>query len=113
MHARLLLLSLLVAACAAPSAPTARPMKVDLGGSRIDVRFSDGARCMADVPMTGGEGAFGDCDKAWTWSVAIHHRNLLEPIFGAAVSPYATIRLTGPEGRSYLFQTPYVPEHGY
>lgn len=111
MRARLLILPLL-AACALPQA-SPHPLRADIGGTRMEVRFSDGRTCPAEVPMTGGEGGFGPaCPQDWRWRVIVRHRNWLEPIFGAAVSPYADILLTGPEGATARFRVPYTPDHG-
>mgnify|MGYP000890740856 CR=1 FL=1 len=114
MRARFLILPLLAAACAAPQARAPHPLRAEIGGTRMEVRFSDGARCLAEVPVAGGEGGFGPaCPHAWHWQVTVRHRNWLEPIFGAAVSPYADILLTGPGGDEARFRVPYTPEHGY
>ncbi|MBS0565004.1 MAG: hypothetical protein JSR87_11175 [Proteobacteria bacterium] len=114
MRPRLLILPLLAAACAAPFASPPHPLRAEIGGTRMDVQFSDGRTCRVEVPMTGGEGGFGPaCPQDWHWQVTVRHRNWLEPIFGAAVSPYADILLIGPEGATARFRVPYTPDHGY
>ncbi|HQY43023.1 MAG TPA: hypothetical protein PK450_02500 [Paracoccaceae bacterium] len=104
--ALVLTVTLTVAGCASWPAPSARPVAARLGGERLSVTFSDGQVCHAEVPMTGGAGHFADCTDRGDWQVQIRKRNLLEPLFGAAVSPYGRITVTGPTGRDWVFVTP-------
>lgn len=97
---------LLVAGCAQWPVSGAHPVSASLGGERLAVTFSDGEVCHADVPLTGGAGTFADCPDRGEWQAHISKRNLLEPIFGAAVSPYGRITVTGPTGRAWVFVTP-------
>ncbi len=100
----------LLAACAArPEAAVPDAVSLSSGGAagdRLEVRFSDGATCRAMVPSTGGEGVFEACPQAQGYAVQVHHRSLLEPIFGPAVSPYATVTLTAASGRVAIFRLP-------
>lgn len=100
---------LLLAGCAQWQVSGAPPVSASLGGERLAVTFSDGEVCHADVPLTGGAGTFADCPDRGGWQVTISKRNLLEPIFGAVVSPYGRIAVTGPTGRTWVFITP--PPH--
>lgn len=100
----------LVSACAQPP-EAAVPQAATLAsagatGDRLAVRFSDGATCRAIVPSTGGEGVFDACPQAQGYAVDVRHRNLLEPVFGAAVTPYATVTLTAASGRVTTFDLP-------
>jgi len=106
---RLLLLgslALSLVGCSVATGPSARPEAVSLGGERMSVRFSDGVVCRTDVPLTGGQGQLAGCAHPLDWSVTIHKRNYLEPVFGAVVSPYAHIDLSNGTGRNWTFRTP-------
>lgn len=96
---------LALAGCAALTGP-ARPDRVSLGGEDLSVHFTDGVTCRATVAATGGEGAFDGCAHPAHWQVVIHKRNYLEPVLGAAVSPYATVTILSEDGRPTVFQTP-------
>lgn len=102
----------LLAACGLPEGGAMRPEAVTLGGERLSVTFPAGVICHATVPLTGGEGGFAPpCPQPARWAVSIVKRNYLEPLFGAAVSPYARIVISDAAGRSWSFRTPPVPEH--
>lgn len=100
----------LLAACVqAPGAAVPMAARLASGGAagdRLEVRFSDGAVCRATVAPEGGQGVFDACPQARGYAVMVRHRNLLEPIFGAAVEPYATVTLTGASGRVTAFELP-------
>lgn len=96
---------LALAGCALLTGP-ARPDRVSLGGEELSVHFTDGVTCRAAVSATGGEGTFDGCVHPARWQVVIHKRNYLEPVFGAAVSPYATVTILSEGGRPTVFQTP-------
>ncbi len=98
--------ALLLAGCAEWGARAVHPVAARLGGERLAVTFSDGQVCHADVPMAGGAGTFADCPDRGGWQATIGKRNLLEPIFGAAVSPYGRITVAGPTGWARVFITP-------
>lgn len=98
--------ALLLSACSGVPRPASHPTAARLGGEQLRVTMSDGRICHASVPLTGGAGRFADCPEAGDWQVTIHKRNLLEPIFGAAVSPYGRIAITAPSGRVWVFRTP-------
>ena len=99
------LAALALAGCAALIG-MARPDGVSLGGESLAVHFTDGVTCRANVPQAGGEGEFENCAHPAHWQVAIHKRNYLEPVFGAAVSPYATITILTEGDRRTVFETP-------
>lgn len=98
-----------LAGCAGWTGTDPHPVSARLGGERLAVTFSDGEVCHADVPLSGGAGTFADCPDRGGWRASIQKRNLLEPVFGAAVSPYGRIAVTGPTGRAWVFITP--PPH--
>lgn len=99
---------LAVAACATGVGQRANPVSATIGGERLAVTFSDGQVCHAAVPLTGGAGTFDDCPDRGGWQAEIRKRNLLEPIFGATVSPYGRIVVTAPGGRTWVFLSPPV-----
>ncbi len=103
-----LLAGLALAACAQGAGHVAQPVAAAIGGERLAVTFSDGQVCHAAVPLTGGTGTFGDCPDRGGWRAEIRKRNLLEPILGAAVSPYGRIVVTSPGGREWVFLSPSV-----
>lgn len=108
MRAAPVLIPLLaLAACVLPNQGTPRPERVSLGGTQMAVSFPDGTRCTAEVPLTGGSGSLSDCAHPLDWQVTITKRNYLEPLFGALVSPYASVRLTDASGRVTFFRLPY------
>lgn len=106
---RALLLVLGLAACAMGQSP--RPETVRLGGETLAVVWPNGVTCRASVPLTGGAGRLEGCPHAADWQVRIVKRNYLEPILGAAVSPYAHVTVTEPSGRATHFRTPPLPDH--
>lgn len=75
-------------------------------GDRLEVDFTDGGTCRALLPPRGGQGVFDACPQARGYGVTIRHRNLLEPIFGPAVTPYAHVAITGASGRVTTFVLP-------
>lgn len=101
------LLSFALGACALPQGAAPRPERVSLGGTQMAVFFPDGTRCTAEVPLTGGSGSLADCAHPLDWQVSITKRNYLEPLLGAVVSPYASVRLTDNAGRVTFFRLPY------
>ena len=111
MRAFVLVAGLSLAACAQGFAPESHPVTASLGGERLSVTFSDGRVCHAAVPLTGGAGRFEDCPDRGDWQAEIRKRNYLEPVFGAAVSPYGRIILTAPSGRNWVFVTPPPARH--
>lgn len=100
----------LLSACAGfPAGPAPETAVLASGGTagdQLEVKFSDGSNCRALVPPTGGQGVFEGCPQARGYEVTIHHRNLLEPIFGAAVTPYARVAVTAASGRVTTFILP-------
>lgn len=110
MRIALALAALSLSACVMPTDTAAtRPTEVRLGGTTMTVAFSDGSVCRAQVPMEGGAGRLEGCAHALDWSVIIKRRNFLEPIFGAAVAPYARITLSDGAGQTWAFRTPVDP----
>lgn len=101
-----LLAGLGLAACVQGRGPLANPVLATIGGERLAVTFSDGQVCHAAVALTGGAGTFDDCPDRGGWRAEIRKRNLLEPIFGAAVSPYGRVAIIAPGGRAWVFVTP-------
>lgn len=104
-----ILTGLLLSACTQPGTPVPDAARLSSGGAagdRLEVDFTDGRTCRALVAPGAGQGVFENCPEAQEWSVAIRHRNLLEPIFGAAVTPYADIAITSASGRITTFRVP-------
>lgn len=105
---------LILSACALPPIGTgpvaARPVEARLasgaGADRLAVVFSDGVICHAQVPRSGGQGQFADCAHPARYAVVVRARNILEPIFEAAVSPYATVTVTDTDDRVKAFALP-------
>lgn len=116
---RILPLAIALAGCAAAGSagaglPGALPARATIAGDQMTVVFTDGARCTATVPLAGAaEGDFAACPHPWRWQVEILRRNLLEPIFGRAVAPYARIAVTGPAGKVRRFKIPFDRDHGH
>ncbi|WP_284164261.1 hypothetical protein [Frigidibacter sp. SD6-1] len=82
------------------------PDRIWLGGERLTVYFPNGVICRADVGLTGGAGRMEGCPHAADWRVMVRKRNYLEPLLGAAVSPYALVTITDAQGRVTRFRTP-------
>ena len=97
-----------LAASGLARAATFPPEAVRLGGDSLAVEFPNGVTCRATVPLTGaGEGGFdAGCPQPMRWALTITKRNYLEPIFGAAVSPYARVVISDGSGRAWVFRTP-------
>ncbi|MCY1127323.1 hypothetical protein OU426_10710 [Frigidibacter sp. RF13] len=96
----------LLSLIALPASATPVPERVWLGGERLTVYFPNGVTCRADVGQTGGAGRLEGCPHAADWQVVVRKRNYLEPLLGAAVSPYAVVTITDGRGRVTRFRTP-------
>jgi hypothetical protein len=106
-----LVLPLALSACAAlTGAP--RPEAARITGGTLAVRFTDGSTCRAALAPAGGEGAFPDCGGA-VYAVAITGPNILEPLLGKAVDPYAVVTVTDAGGAVTRFKLPVSREAGF
>lgn len=97
-------LPLLLTACAIPP-EAAQPTAATIRGTELRVTFSDGGVCRAALGPEGGQGELA-CPQGGTYDVRIDKPNLLEPVFGDAVAPYADIAVTRGDGRTFRFRTP-------
>jgi hypothetical protein len=104
------LLPILLAACAVLP-EEAVPLGATIRGSELRVSFSDGGICRAALASEGGQGSFA-CPQGADYDVRIEGRNLLEPVLGDIVAPYATIVVTrAVDGRAFRFRTPVARDY--
>jgi hypothetical protein len=109
---RLLLIAPLALSACAMLAGSPRPEAARITGDTLSVRFTDGRTCRAALTPAGGEGTFPDCGGA-AYAVAIAGPNILEPLLGNAVDPYATITVTAADGHVSRFKLPVSREAGF
>ncbi len=109
---RLFLIAPLALSACAMLAGSPRPEAARITGDTLSVRFTDARTCRAALTAAGGEGIFPDCGGA-TYAVAIAGPNILEPLLGDAVDPYATVTVTSSDGHVSRFKLPVSREAGF
>lgn len=114
MRLRLIVLPLLLSACAAMPAP--EPQGASLSDSALTVKLSDGTRCTADWRAAGGQGQMQGCAVPLTYSVTeVANPNILRKLWvqladalGAEgiAPPMADVVVTGADGRTWRYVSP-------
>lgn len=114
MRAHLMLLPLLLAACAAMPSP--EPQGATLSDTVLTVRLTDGSRCTADWRATGGQGQMDGCAVPLSYQVTeVTNPNILRKLWVQLVDalggdgvapPMADVVVTGPDGRVWRYVSP-------
>ena len=114
MRALLILVPLVLAACASMPAP--EPQGASLSETALTVKLSDGTRCTADWSASGGQGQMDGCAVPLSYSVTeVANPNILRKLWvqltdalGAEgiAPPMADVVITGEGGRTWRYVSP-------